>query len=47
LIGDSTKAKNILGWENKIQFAELVERMVDYDCPIQFKSGCIVELTSP
>jgi len=33
LIGDSTKAKTILGWEPKISFEELVKRMVNEDCP--------------
>lgn len=31
LIGDPTKAKEVLGWEAKIQLPELVERMVKYD----------------
>jgi len=33
LIGDSTKARTVLGWEPKIDFEELVERMVRADCP--------------
>ena len=32
LLGDSTKARNILGWSPKIKFDELVELMVDGDC---------------
>jgi len=32
LIGDPTKARTILGWEPKIGFQELVERMVSADC---------------
>jgi GDPmannose 4,6-dehydratase len=32
LLGDSTKAKNVLGWEPKIKFDKLVELMVDSDC---------------
>ena len=32
LLGDSSKAKNILGWENKYSFDELVKEMVDQDC---------------
>jgi GDPmannose 4,6-dehydratase len=32
LLGDSTKARNLLGWEPKIKFDELVELMVDSDC---------------
>ena len=31
LIGDATKAKNILGWTPKVNFEDLVKRMVDYD----------------
>ena len=33
LIGDATKAKTLLKWEPKIQFEELVRRMVEHDCP--------------
>jgi len=32
LIGDPTKAKKVLGWEPKIEFEELVERMINNDC---------------
>ena len=31
LIGDATKAKNILGWTPKVNFEDLVKKMVDYD----------------
>lgn len=31
LIGDSTKAKNILGWKPRVNFEELVKIMVEYD----------------
>jgi GDPmannose 4,6-dehydratase len=31
LLGDSSKAKRVLGWEAKIRFKELVEMMVDHD----------------
>lgn len=31
LIGDATKAKNILGWSPKVNFEELVKKMVNYD----------------
>lgn len=31
LIGDATKAKNVLGWEPKISFEQLVEDMVQHD----------------
>lgn len=34
LLGDSTKAKTLLGWEPKVGFNELVKRMVDIDCHI-------------
>lgn len=32
LIGDSTKAKNVLGWKSNTSFYELVKLMVEYDC---------------
>jgi GDPmannose 4,6-dehydratase len=32
LLGDSTKAKNDLGWVPKVTFTELVKDMVDNDC---------------
>lgn len=32
LLGDSTKAKNLLGWIPKTTFKELVREMVEYDC---------------
>ena len=32
LLGDSTKAKDKLGWENKYSFEELVKEMVQSDC---------------
>ena len=31
LLGDSTKAREKLGWAPKVSFPELVERMVDAD----------------
>ena len=31
LLGDSTKAKNILGWEPKVKFKELIKIMMEYD----------------
>jgi GDPmannose 4,6-dehydratase len=34
LIGDATKAKTALGWVPKIGFDELVQRMLDNDCPM-------------
>jgi GDPmannose 4,6-dehydratase len=32
LLGDSTKARMMLGWEPKVELDELVRRMVDIDC---------------
>ena len=32
LLGDYSKAKNILGWEPKYTFDELIEEMVEHDC---------------
>ena len=32
LLGDSTKARNLLGWEPKYSFKELVKEMVEQDC---------------
>lgn len=37
LIGDSSKAKNILGWEPKVQLSELVSMMVNEDLRIAEK----------
>ena len=31
LLGDATKARNLLGWKPKISFDELVKEMVDHD----------------
>ena len=31
LLGDSSKAKSILGWECEVKFKELVEKMVDWE----------------
>ncbi len=31
LLGDSTKARTVLGWEPKVSFDELVKEMVDHD----------------
>jgi len=33
LIGDATKAKNILGWQPEISFDDLIKEMVDSDLP--------------
>ncbi len=37
LLGDATKAEKALGWERKISFAELVERMVKNDMELVAK----------
>jgi len=37
LCGDSSKAKNILGWEPEVNFDSLVQMMVDYDMKIESK----------
>lgn len=31
LVGDSTKARTVLGWEPKVGFEELIEMMVEAD----------------
>ncbi|MDA1196485.1 MAG: GDP-mannose 4,6-dehydratase [Nanoarchaeota archaeon] len=35
LVGDSTKAKNVLKWEPKVKFKELIQKMVDEDLKTQ------------
>ena len=35
LIGDASKAKNLLGWTPKVQFRELVKLMVDADFEVE------------
>jgi len=35
LLGDSTKAKNVLKWKPKIKFDELVKLMVNIDCKLK------------
>jgi len=37
LLGDSTKARNELGWKPKVSFNELIEMMMDYDLEINKK----------
>ena len=34
LLGDSSKAKEVLGWESETSFEELIKDMVDGDCPL-------------
>ena len=31
LVGDATKAETVLGWRRKVDFKEMVERMVESD----------------
>ena len=35
LLGDSTKARTILNWKPECSFNELVEKMVNCDCPLK------------
>jgi GDPmannose 4,6-dehydratase len=39
LVGDATKAKNILGWEPKVTFKGLVKMMVDADIALLGKNS--------
>jgi len=34
LLGDSTKARTVLGWKPEITFEQLVQEMVDHDCSV-------------
>ena len=34
LVGDASKAKKVLGWQPKVNFEELVSRMVNHDIKI-------------
>ena len=38
LVGDSSKARNLLGWKSKIDFSKLVEIMIENDLKIESKS---------
>ena len=38
LVGDSSKAKKVLGWEPKHSFRDLVEMMVDADLERLYKA---------
>ena len=38
LLGDSTKAKTEIGWENKYTFSQLVEEMVKHDYELESKT---------
>ena len=37
LVGDPTKAKQVLGWEPRIGFSELVQKMVNHDLKVESK----------
>jgi GDPmannose 4,6-dehydratase len=41
LLGDSSKAKRLLGWKPKVTFEELVRRMVRYDLELFRKNTLI------
>ncbi|AIE86660.1 GDP-mannose 4,6-dehydratase [Fimbriimonas ginsengisoli] len=43
LHGDPTKAKRVLGWEPKVSFARLVERMVKHDLELARQEKTLVE----
>jgi GDPmannose 4,6-dehydratase len=43
LLGDASKAKNILGWEPKTSFNELVEKMVDNDLDLANKEKVLID----
>lgn len=44
LLGDYSKAKNILKWETKVKFKELVEMMVEADLKEKFEAEGIVPI---
>ena len=35
LLGDSTKARQVLGWSPEYDLEGLVKDMVDHDCPLE------------
>ena len=39
LIGDATKARDKLGWEPEVDFAELVKMMVANDLEVEAEEG--------
>jgi GDPmannose 4,6-dehydratase len=46
LLGDSSKARKILGWEPKVSFASLVQMMVDHDLELarqEQEAGCRID----
>lgn len=43
LTGDATKAKNVLGWTQKVDFKSLVKRMVEHDILLATKEKVLLE----
>ncbi len=43
LLGDASKAKNILGWEPKTSFNELVKKMVDSDLDLANREKVLID----
>jgi GDPmannose 4,6-dehydratase len=43
LLGDPAKAKNLLGWETKISFEQLVSEMVQSDKKLVFREKLLIE----
>ena len=43
LLGDSSKAKKILGWEPKVSFSELVSLMVEKDIELAKQERVLVD----
>ena len=41
LLGDASKAKNILNWESKISLEELIEEMIENDKNIALKDSIL------
>jgi GDPmannose 4,6-dehydratase len=35
LVGDSSKAEKVLGWQRKVSFDQLVQKMVDHDLKVE------------
>ena len=46
LLGDYSKAKNLLNWETKVKFKELVEMMVEADIKEKLESEGIIPINS-
>jgi hypothetical protein len=42
LLGDASKAKNVIGWEPSVKFNELVEMMLDAELKEKFEANGIV-----